>query len=102
MANTYNRTEVEDLLRALERNATAVIDAARASATEAQQDKFTGYANFKERCDDFDTLSILIEYRLKNMRGGREQDLEEKFDELTVYMVSATLTTSLHDAEREI
>ncbi len=96
MSKTYNRAEVEQLLGALEQSASQVIKTAGLASAEAKKDKFQAYQEFKKRCDDFDTLSILIEHRLKNMRGGRERDLEEKFDELTLFLLSATLTASLH------
>ncbi len=96
MAKTYNRREVEQLLGALEQSASAVIKTAGLASTEAKRDKFQAYQEFKRRCDDFDTLSILIEHRLKNMKGGREKDLDDKFEELTLFLLSATLTASLH------
>ena len=95
MAKTYRRAEVEELLLALERSANAVIKAARL-ATSARPDQFEGYTAFRERCDDFDTLAILIEHRLRNIAGGRAEDLEHKFTELKVFILSATLKASLH------
>lgn len=96
MANTYRRAEAEELLRALERNASAVVKAAKLATSDAQHDKFEGYTAFRERCDDFDTLAILIEHRLKNIAGGKAEDLEQKFSELKVFMLTSTLKTSLH------
>lgn len=93
---TYTRRDVEELLSALEQGATAVVQTARLASAEAKRDKFQAYQEFKRRCDDFDTLSILIEHRLKNMKGGAEKDLDEKFDELCLFLLSATLTASLH------
>jgi hypothetical protein len=92
----YTRRDVEELLLALEQGAAAVVKSASLASAEAKQDKFQAYQEFKRRCDDFDTLSILIEHRLKNMKGGVERDLDEKFDELCLYLLSATLTASLH------
>lgn len=96
MQKTYSRRDVQELLKALEQGATAVIQSAGLASAEAKQDKFQAYQDFKRRCDDFDTLSILIEHRLKNMRNGVEQDLADKFEELTLFLLSATLTASLH------
>lgn len=96
-SRTYSRRDVEELLLALEQGAAAVVKSAGLASAEAKQrDKFQAYQEFKRRCDDFDTLSILIEHRLKNMKGGVEKDLDEKFDELCLYLLSATLTASLH------
>ncbi len=96
MAKTYRRAEVEELLLALERNANAVVAAAKTAASDARHDKFEGYTLFRERCDDFDTLAILIEHRLKHIAGGKADDLEQKFSELKVFMLTSTLKTSLH------
>lgn len=95
MAKTYNRKEVQDLLLALERSASDTISVAREASTGAQKGRYDTYARFRERCDDFNTLSILIEYRLKNIAGGHAADLEDKFNELSAFMLSATLQTSL-------
>ncbi len=95
-SRTYSRRDVEELLLALEQGAAAVVKSAGLASPEAKQDKFQAYQEFKRRCDDFDTLSILIEHRLKNMKGGAERDLDEKFDELCLFLLSATLTASLH------
>jgi hypothetical protein len=96
MAKTYRRAEVEELLTALERNANAVVKAARVATADSRADKFEGYTVFRERCDDFDTLAILIEHRLKHIAGGRAEDLEQKFNELKIFMLTSTLKTSLH------
>jgi len=96
MAKMYRRAEVEELLKALESNANAVVNAARVATADTRHDKFEAYTAFRERCDDFDTLAILIEHRLKNIAGGRAEDLETKFNELKVFMLSSTLKTSLH------
>jgi hypothetical protein len=96
MAKTYRRAEVEELLLALERNARAVVKAARAATADVGADQFEGYTAFRERCDDFDTLAILIEHRLKHIAGGRADDLEQKFNELKIFILTSTLKTSLH------
>jgi len=96
MAKTYRRAEVEELLLALERNANAVVKAARVATSDSRHDQFEGYTAFRERCDDFDTLAILIEHRLKYIAGGKAEDLEQKFRELKMFILSSTLKTSLH------
>jgi hypothetical protein len=95
MAKTYNRKEVQDLLLALERSASDTIVVAREASTGAQKGRYDTYTRFREKCDDFNTLSILIEYRLKNIAGGQASDLEDKFNDLSAFMLSATLQTSL-------
>lgn len=105
MASTYSRRDVDPLLEALEKNATDVVESARNAASEARADKYQGYAEFKKKADDFDTLAILIEHRLKNLRLGRDKELDDRFEDMILFMLSATMTTSLHFlrilAERE-
>jgi hypothetical protein len=96
MAKTYSRSEVELLLGSLERSATAVIKTAAVASAEARPDKFRSFQAFRKSCDDFDTLSTLIEHRLKNMTAGHEKDLQQKFEELTLFLLGATMTASLH------
>ncbi|MBM3539453.1 MAG: hypothetical protein FJX55_16700, partial [Alphaproteobacteria bacterium] len=62
MSRQYNRGEVEQLLGALEHSASQVIQTAGLASADARRDKFQAYQEFKKRCDDFDTLSILIEH----------------------------------------
>ncbi|MBI3506999.1 MAG: hypothetical protein HY059_19350 [Proteobacteria bacterium] len=95
-ATQHTRREVENLLTALEGHADHVISAAKEVSGALEQEEFGIYAKFRSHCDDFDTLAIVIEYRLKNLRGGRDKALEAQFEELTVFMLSATLQTSLH------
>ena len=95
-ATQHTRREVEQLLAALEGHADRVISAAKEVSGAIAQEEFGIYAKFRGSCDDFDTLAIVIEYRLKNLRGGRDRALEAQFEELTLFMLSATLQTSLH------
>lgn len=96
MARVYKRPEVEELLSALQRSAEDVLAHARRAAEDVSKDSYEGYARFREKAEDFETLAILIEYRLKNMGSARIDDLEAKFSELNAHMLGATLTTSLH------
>lgn len=96
MAKVYDRPEVEEMLRALEQNAEEIRLYANSAASAVRKDQYNAYLEFRQKCEDFDTLSILVEYRLKNMRGGRQADLSDRFDTLTVSTLSATLTASLH------
>lgn len=96
MTKLYDRTEVEGMLRALGRNADEIRLHANNAAKAVRRDQYNAYFEFRQKCEDFDTLSILVEYRLKNMRGGHQADLSGTFDTLTVSTLSATLTASLH------
>jgi hypothetical protein len=92
----HTRQEVEGLLAALEGHADGVIAAAKLVSNKISEQEWHAYSEFRDRCDDFDTLAIVIEYRLKNLRGGRDPALERQFEELQLFMLTATLQTSLH------
>lgn len=94
--NEQNIAKVREMLAALERGATRVILAAQEAANEANDDKFKAYVGFREVVDDFDTLAIVIEYKLKRLRDDKATALAEKFDELTAFMLSSIVTASLH------
>ncbi len=93
--NEQSAKKVLELLSALERTATRIVAAAQQAANEANEDKFKAYAQFREHVDDFDTLAIIIEYKMKRLRDGRVGKLSEKFVELTGFMLSAIVTASL-------
>ena len=92
----HTRQEVEGLLAALEGHADGVIAAAKLVSNKISEQEWHAYSEFRDRCDDFDTLAIVIEYRLKNLRGGRDPALDRQFEELQLFMLTATLQTSLH------
>jgi hypothetical protein len=96
MVTQHTRAEVEGLLAALEGHADGVIEAAKLVSNKIAEQEWHAYSAFRDRCDDFDTLAIVIEYRLKNLRGGRDSQLERQFEELQLFMLTATLQTSLH------
>lgn len=96
MVTQHTRAEVEGLLAALEGHADGVIEAAKLVSNKISEQEWHAYSAFRDRCDDFDTLAIVIEYRLKNLRGGRDAQLERQFEELQLFMLTATLQTSLH------
>ncbi|MCA3247234.1 MAG: hypothetical protein ING19_04435 [Azospirillum sp.] len=95
-ASTHTRKEVEGLLSALEEHADGVIESAKRVSTSLAEQEWHAYSGFRSSCDDFDTLAIVIEYRLKNLRGGRDADLEKQFEELQLFMLTAALQASLH------
>ena len=94
--NEVQLAKIREMLTALEQGATRVIMAARHASADASQDKYHAYLNFREVVDDFDTLAIVIEYKLKRMRDEKAEALSEKFDELTAFMLSSIVSASLH------
>ena len=88
--------KLQEMLIALEQGATKVIMAAREASVDASEDKYHAYLHFREVVDDFDTLAIVIEYKLKRMRDEKAEALGEKFDELTAFMLSSIVSASLH------
>lgn len=94
--NEAQIAKLQEMLLALEQGATKVIMAAREASVDASEDKYHAYLHFREVVDDFDTLAIVIEYKLKRMRDEKAEALAEKFDELTAFMLSSIVAASLH------
>jgi len=94
--NEVQLVKIREMLTALEQGATRVIMAARQASADASQDKYHAYLKFREVVDDFDTLAIVIEYKLKRLRDEKAVALSEKFDELTAFMLSSIVSASLH------
>lgn len=95
-ANEAQLAKVQEMLLALEQGATKVIMAAREASIDASENKYQAYLHFREVVDDFDTLAIVIEYKLKRLRDEKAEALAEKFDELTAFMLSSIVSASLH------
>jgi hypothetical protein len=95
-ANEAQLAKVQEMLLALEQGATKVIMAAREASVDASEDKYHAYLHFREAVDDFDTLAIVIEYKLKRLRDEKAEALSAKFDELTAFMLSSIVAASLH------
>jgi hypothetical protein len=94
--NEVQLVKLQEMLVALEQGATKVILAAQQASSDASEDKYNAYLGFREVVDDFDTLAIVIEYKLKRMRGEKAEALAEKFDELTAFMLASIVAASLH------
>jgi hypothetical protein len=94
--NEVQIAKIREMLGALEQGATRVIMAAREASADASHNKYHAYLRFREVVDDFDTLAIVIEYKLKRMRDEKAEALSDKFDELTAYMLSSIVSASLH------
>lgn len=92
----YERREVKDLLWALGRGAKDVIEYANAAARDVRIERYATYVAFQQKCEDFDTLSILTEYRLKNIKTGSDPELERALADIMLKTRSATLTATLH------
>jgi hypothetical protein len=95
-ALVHTRKDIEKLFAALDAHADKVVDTAKEASQALANDEFGIYSRFRRHCDDFDTLAIVIEYRLKNLATGRDTALEKQFEELGIFVLTATLQTSLH------
>lgn len=88
--------EAKKLLSALEECANAVIEIAHEAAADSGRGNFQLYYRFRESVQDFESLGTLVEHRLRALGSSQDPTLDEKFFELTAYMLGATISTSLH------
>jgi hypothetical protein len=95
MARTYTRKEVEDLLKALERQAREAAGLAGQVQQEAARQSFASYRVFRDKVGEFKALCILIETRLRNVSDGRSDDLRREFERLDVLMLALLVKASM-------
>jgi len=95
MARTYTRKEVENLLRALERQAREAATLAGDAQREASRHSFGAYRQFRDKVGEFKALVILIEGRLKHLADSRADDLKAEFERLDGLMLALLVKASL-------
>jgi hypothetical protein len=95
MAKKYSNQEVERFLVALEEQARGIIALSEKAAAEANKHSYELYNKFRSKVSEFETFSIIIEARLRNMDGKRASELQEKFDQLSVLMFSHFIKASI-------
>ena len=91
-----NKTrEVEEFLSALEDQARRIIVIAEKAAEEADKHSYGMYNKFRALVSEFETFSIVIEMRLKNITGEKAEKLQLKFDELSILMLNHFIKASI-------
>jgi hypothetical protein len=96
MANKrYTREEVEGFLEALERQAREIVQLSERAASEADKHSYEMYHRFRTKVSEFETFSIIIENRLKNLATAKVEEMQNKFDELSVLMLNHFIQASI-------
>ena len=91
----HSSQEVERFLVALEQQARGIIVLSEKAAAEANKHSYELYAKFRMKVSEFETFSIVIESRLKNLSGQKAEKLQTKFDELSILMFNHFIKASI-------
>lgn len=82
-ATGYSKAEVERLLSALSEQAAEIVAVIQRVLEGAVRSAFQEYNTFRDAISEFEAFCILIEHRLKNLRGGEEDPrLKDEFEQL--------------------
>jgi hypothetical protein len=95
MARKHTSQEVERFLAALEQQARGIIALSDKAAAEANKHSYELYNKFRMRVSEFETFSIVIESRLRNLNGQKAEKLQAKFDELSILMFNHFIKSSI-------
>lgn len=97
MAKKYKKSEVVEMLSAMERKAGQVLAMVEDAEEEATKNSFSMYDAFVKRASDFDTLSILVETRIKNMElgAGSSEALQDQYDKLKMIVAHGQIKASM-------
>lgn len=93
----YKKSEVVELLSAMERKANQVIDMVKDVEEEATKNSYSMYDEFVRKASDFETLSILVETRIKNMEigSGNSSELQDQYDKLKIVVAHGQIKASM-------
>jgi hypothetical protein len=94
---TYKKSEVVEMLTAMERKAREVLKMAETAESEATKNSFGMYDEFVRKATDFDTLAILVEQRIANMDMAVDNrpELEEQYDSLKMLVAHGLIKASM-------
>lgn len=92
----YSPQEVTRLLGALERQAKEALKLAQQAEQDAHKHSYEMYYTFRSKVQEFETCSIIVEERLKNMASSRKASLEQQFNKLNALMLGIVVRASLN------
>ncbi|GAB4173877.1 MAG: hypothetical protein OHK0024_10580 [Thalassobaculales bacterium] len=94
MVKTYTRREARELLAALERQAADILAAAKEAEKDADKNSFNLYRKFRDKVSEFETFSIIVEGRLRNLDQPDDR-LQHNFDRLSIVIFKCLIRASI-------
>lgn len=93
----YNSSEVIDLLDAMKKKAHHILALVKIVEKEASSTNFAMYDDFTKKISDFETLSILVDTRLKNLtlNSNGSLDLQKQYISLMVDVVHGQIKAGM-------
>ncbi|MBM3601090.1 MAG: hypothetical protein FJX35_23070 [Alphaproteobacteria bacterium] len=95
MAKTYPKDEVGRFISQLDKKAQQLLKLADVAEADARQSSYQSYMTFRDKAGEFETFAIIIENRLKALEGGPDGELEDKFDRITVLILTGLIRASI-------
>ncbi|WP_439816480.1 hypothetical protein [Zavarzinia sp. CC-PAN008] len=92
---TFSAAETDGLIDALERQIEEATTIAQDAAQDAEAQSYGVYNHFRDKVQEFDTLSILVEERLSNLSAGPDAALQSRFDHAQAGMMGLMIRTSI-------
>lgn len=84
-----DRETVQNLLKALEEQATSALALTHPAKSSAARTAFSAYMDFRQRVTEFEMFSMVIQHRISNLGPTANQDdLQEQLDRLNIAILS--------------
>ncbi len=97
LVKKYSQSEVIDLLDAMKKKAQHILSLVKVVEKEASSTNFAMYDDFTKKISDFETLSILVDTRLKNLSlaSNGSGNLQKQFNSLMVDVVHGEIKAGM-------
>lgn len=82
----YSRKEVEELLSAIERQATDAVAFGEHAQRDISEDRFSSFLIFRKKVEEVRALAALTEERLMNGGGAKLTDLQTEFERVDLLL----------------
>jgi hypothetical protein len=95
MPRTFPLEGVIELVDAFERMASEAGDLARVAEREATKHSYEMYHRFREKVRELDALHVLVDERLNNIEGGRNAEVERRYNAAAARLLATQVRASL-------
>lgn len=87
MRREYGRKEVEELLSAIEQQASEAIALAERAQRDVSKDRFSSFLGFRRKVEEVRALVALTEERLTGVGGDKLTDLLTEFERIDLLLI---------------
>ncbi|SMH59314.1 hypothetical protein [Azospirillum agricola] len=83
----YSRSEIQELLSAIERQAAEAVRLADRAQRDIGHDRFSSFLDFRRKVEEVRALLTLTEERLGGINGARLSDLRSEFERMDLLLM---------------